>query len=111
MSDHTCKYGTEVKSSPVKSYSDLLDQEGEYRDDDGKRVELPHCAACEEHQGYAPSHECPRAAPLCVDCGVGHLQWAEGGYVSWHRICDTCGSHWDLHPGESGFYRRARFYS
>lgn len=36
--------------------------------------------------------------PVCPDCGTGHLQWAEGGYVPWHRICDTCGSHWDLHP-------------
>lgn len=36
--------------------------------------------------------------PVCADCGTGHLQWAEGGYVPWHRICDVCGSHWDLHP-------------
>lgn len=36
--------------------------------------------------------------PLCPDCCVGHLRWAEAGYVPWHRICDVCGSHWDLHP-------------
>lgn len=36
--------------------------------------------------------------PICPDCGRGHLQWAEAGYVPWHRICDVCGSHWDLHP-------------
>ena len=37
-------------------------------------------------------------SPVCPDCGTGILQWAEGGFVPWHRICDTCGSHWDLHP-------------
>lgn len=36
--------------------------------------------------------------PVCPDCGQGHLQWAEAGYVPWHRICDVCGSHWSLHP-------------
>lgn len=36
--------------------------------------------------------------PVCPDCGSGHLQWAEAGYVPWHRICDVCGSHWSLHP-------------
>lgn len=36
--------------------------------------------------------------PICSDCERGHLQWAEAGYVPWHRICDVCGSHWDLHP-------------
>lgn len=36
--------------------------------------------------------------PVCADCGVGHLLWAEAGYVPYHRICDVCGSHWDLHP-------------
>lgn len=37
-------------------------------------------------------------APTCSDCGRGTLRWAEAGYVPWHRICDACGSHWDLHP-------------
>jgi hypothetical protein len=37
-------------------------------------------------------------SPICADCGRGTLQWAEAGYVPWHRICDVCGSHWDLHP-------------
>lgn len=36
--------------------------------------------------------------PTCSDCRQGKLQWAEAGYVPWHRICDHCGSHWDLHP-------------
>jgi hypothetical protein len=31
------------------------------------------------------------------ECG-GVLRWAEAGYVPWHRICDRCGSHWQLHP-------------
>lgn len=35
---------------------------------------------------------------VCTDCNRGHLQWAEAGYTPWHRICDSCGSHWDLHP-------------
>jgi hypothetical protein len=34
----------------------------------------------------------------CPDCALGKLRWAEAGYVPWHRICDCCGSHWDLHP-------------
>lgn len=42
MSDHICKYGIETREAPVESYNDLPDQEGEYREDDGKRVELPH---------------------------------------------------------------------
>jgi hypothetical protein len=28
----------------------------------------------------------------------GRLRWAEAGYVPWHRICDRCGSHWELYP-------------
>ncbi len=40
------------------------------------------------------------ALPTCLDCGVGKLQWAEAGYVPWHRICDGCGSHWSQHPFE-----------
>ena len=36
--------------------------------------------------------------PTCPDCGRGTLQWAEAGYVPWHRICSHCGSHWELHP-------------
>jgi hypothetical protein len=34
----------------------------------------------------------------CPDCAHGRLRWAEAGYVAWHRICDCCGSHWDLRP-------------
>ena len=37
-------------------------------------------------------------SPACSACGRGTLQWAEAGYVPWHRICDDCGAHWDLHP-------------
>ena len=33
---------------------------------------------------------------ICT-CG-GVLRWAEAGYPPWHRICDRCGAHWDLHP-------------
>jgi hypothetical protein len=37
-------------------------------------------------------------SPRCGDCRTGTLQWAEAGYVPWHRICDGCGAHRDLHP-------------
>lgn len=36
--------------------------------------------------------------PTCADCKRGQLRWAEAGFVPWHRICDVCGSHWELHP-------------
>lgn len=74
--------------------------------DDGKEVAIPECPQCEA--GEHP-HLCPNVQPLCDDCHSGHLVWAEAGYVPWHRICNYCGSHWDLYPGKH--YRRARFYS
>ena len=37
-------------------------------------------------------------SPLCADCGRGRLEWAEAGYVAYHRICAVCGSHWETHP-------------
>jgi len=36
--------------------------------------------------------------PVCTDCGVGTLRWAEAGFAPYHRICSRCGSHWELHP-------------
>ena len=35
----------------------------------------------------------------CPDCGQTML-WAESGYTAWHRICDGCGSHWSVTPGD-----------
>jgi hypothetical protein len=40
-------------------------------------------------------------------CG-GILRWAEAGYVPWHRICDRCGSHWDMYPIRVYIDRRTR---
>lgn len=34
----------------------------------------------------------------CPDCDGGRLQWAEAGYVPWHRRCARCDSHWEIHP-------------
>lgn len=61
------------------------------------------------HKLYClPVRECPddgktlvhvgTVSAKCPDCALGRLRWAEAGYVAWHRICDCCGSHWDLHP-------------
>ncbi len=111
MSEHICRYGTDKKTAPVESYAELLDQESEYRDDDGTRVDLI-CDSCDSlSDSHEPHENCDRAVPVCVDRGVGRLMWAEGGYVPWHRICTHCGSHWDLHPGKEGYYQRARFYT
>lgn len=98
------------------SYQDLLARPGRYMKDDGLEVPLPSCPQCEaEAQGTAtgPHNDCPRTQPPCPDCkGKGKLLWSEAGYVPWHRICNYCGSHWELHPAPppGGFIRRARFY-
>lgn len=106
--------GTQRRANPAEDYSDLLDQPTHISDkkaDLDLKVPLPDCHDCNMGQGYGPNHICSRVAPKCVDCGEGTLQWAEGGFVPWHRICDVCGSHWDLHPGwPDGYYQRARFY-
>jgi len=87
---------------------------GKYQSDDGLWVAV-YCAVCAVH---GDNHRCERAAPLCVDCGVGRLRWAEAGHVPGHRICDHCGSHWShgdyavTRRGEfpALTYERARFY-
>ncbi len=56
---------------------------------------IPHREA--EDDGRTLLHV-GESTPVCADCDRGHLQWAEAGYGPWHRICDQCGSHWDLHP-------------
>jgi hypothetical protein len=77
---YTTRRGASRRRKPVTS-GDLLALPTRERDDDGAII---------LHVG---DH-----SPTCSDCGRGTLRWAEGGYVPWHRICDTCGSHWDLHP-------------
>jgi len=77
--------------------------------DDGLKKSLPFCWECSQHDD-APAHQCVRVQPICPDCDAGMLIWAEAGYVPWHRICNHCGSHWELHPGPDGYIQRARFY-
>ncbi len=38
--------------------------------------------------------------PRCADCELGTLRSVTFGpdYTRAHRICDHCGSHWELHP-------------
>jgi len=82
MSDeYTTRVGLEVHDHHPTTYDELLSRPAEDRDDDGTTI---------RHVGDW--------GPICADCGVGTLQWAEAGYVAWHRICDRCGSHWELHP-------------
>lgn len=103
--EYFCLYGTEQKDTPAE---DLYEQPTEERPDDGKVVQL----SCDSCLSGVPHRECYRQSPVCADCGVGTLMWAEAGYVSYHRICSNCGSHWDLRLKEpnTGFYHRARFY-
>lgn len=74
------RVGVRISPTPMGAYSDLLLQETREQQDDGRII--LHAGDCQ---------------PICADCEVGRLQWAEAGYVPWHRICDRCGSHWDLH--------------
>lgn len=68
----------------------------EYTDDDGAIVG-PWLTA---DAGWgADEGPCP--------CG-GIMRWAEAGYVPWHRICDRCGSHWDMRPVTIYVDRHAR---
>lgn len=60
-------------------------------------VDLYRIASRERPDDGATILHVGASAPTCSDCGHGRILWAEGGYVSWHRICDVCGSHWDEH--------------
>lgn len=71
--------GTALRTTPAPDYEALLDQPTELVPGDGAVI-------------VAGGH-----GPVCADCGLGTLRWAEAGHVPWHRICDRCGSHWDLH--------------
>jgi predicted RNA-binding Zn-ribbon protein involved in translation (DUF1610 family) len=35
----------------------------------------------------------------CPDCGQTMI-WAEQGYTSWPRSCESCGTHWSAAPTE-----------
>jgi hypothetical protein len=80
FADRTSEFRS-PNAAPVETYAGLLNQPGRSGADDGAVI----LWAGDMH-------------PQCADCRRGHLRWAEGGYVPWHRICDVCGSHWDLHP-------------
>src|SRR3990172_4274055 len=77
--------GKSRRRRPVKQYNELLHLRQIECEDDGPII---------LHAGDFK--------PMCSDCHCGHLRWAEAGYTSWHRICDTCGSHWDLYPIQWG---------
>lgn len=69
----------------MDTYTVLYGDGREGRDDGARIVWLADPA------GRWGSHTGP------CPCG-GIMRWAEAGYVPWHRICDHCGAHWDLHP-------------
>lgn len=107
MDEYVCRYGTDKKDRPAH---DLYEQPYTHKDDDGAIVHVT-CDTCLTGDG-TPHRPCFLSAPICTDCGVGTLQWAEAGFTPYHRICDHCGSHWEMFPDGpgKGFYRRARFY-
>lgn len=89
---YTVRKGTGHGRVP-KDYHDLISR---YRsaEDDGSCAWLP--------PGTVKAH--------CLDCG-GDLVGAEAGFVPYHRVCMSCGSHWSLTPeGDHVELRRARFY-
>lgn len=88
MSAHHVRIGKRRAKTPAASVYEIPYRESA---DDGRTIL------------HAGDH-----APTCADCGLGTLQWAEAGYVSWHRICDVCGSHWELHPITWGPARATR---
>lgn len=79
MSGYTVRIGTRRAQTPARDLHRIATREAR---DDGAII---------VHAGAADG-------PTCADCGRGHLRWAEAGFVAWHRICDVCGSHWELHP-------------
>jgi len=78
VSDYTTRRGTRRATTPARDPYRIPTRD---REDDGAVFVL------------GGDH-----TPICPDCRRGRLLWAEAGYVPWHRICETCGSHWDLHP-------------
>jgi hypothetical protein len=80
MADYFTRVGAVVRPAPATDYAALVDQPTRAVADDGTVI---------VHVGDPTS-------VTCVDCGVGRLRWAEAGHVPGHRICDRCGSHWDL---------------
>ena len=84
MDTYTVRIGTRRAQTPAR---DLYQIPSRAAKDDG-RIAGPWITTTASGWGWNGG-PCP--------CG-GIMQWAEAGYVPWHRICDRCGSHWDLHP-------------
>jgi len=91
MSEYTTYVGRAKRRTPVDNYEDLLSLSATELPDDGAVVLYVGHSGAYLHVNGGPG-------PVCSDCGQGVLRWAEAGYVAWWRICDVCGSHWDLHP-------------
>lgn len=101
MSDrYTVRIGCRKRGRDAKSYEDLVDSAYKSAADDGKKT---LCGTDPWPQNVT-----------CPDCQKAEVVWAEAAYVSGHRICPHCGSHWSLEspdePGGQWFLRRARFY-
>jgi hypothetical protein len=69
------------------------------------------CETCQKSSGalHAIMHACTHSTPRCADCGRGLLRRTSLGTDDGaeRRICDMCGSHFDLFVGRG--YRRARY--
>lgn len=90
------RIGMRRRRTPAQYLYSILYREA---GDDGKVV-LAAGVDSYDPGGHLGAH--PAVAPLCGDCGVGRLAWAEAGHVPFHRICNVCGSHWDAHPISMG---------
>lgn len=87
MSDYEVRIGTTVRAEPVGSYNELLGQPTAYAEDDGA-LAGPWLANGRSGPSWNEGR-CPCGGTLC---------WAEAGYAPWHRVCDRCGSHWEMRP-------------
>ena len=108
MTEYRVRFGRGERVTETEEIYSIPYKNGK---DDGIIKPLPFCWECSQGGEKALPHMCSRVQPTCPDCGEGILCWAELGYAPWHRICNFCGSHWDLHPGTEGYIQRARFYT
>jgi hypothetical protein len=98
MKDYSVRVGVESREEPASTWSELFSMRYEICDDDGLVIDLG--------EEPWPDHV------QCPDCKRSEIMWAEAGSVPGHRICPTCGSHWNMYPKKGEwFLRRARFYS
>lgn len=88
MTDYKVRIGTSRRTRPVGTYEALLRLPSRLAEDDGL-IAGPWITVADSAWPWNEG-PCP--------CGRGVMRWAEAGYVAWHRICDVCGSHWEMHP-------------